>query len=187
MGTRGLMVIKCDNKLHNFYNGYDSYPDGLGYDLLSEINYFLFDDYEAGIGCLKQKTRNLIPINPDIPPTPQQIKWCEEYLNLSVSSQSNDDWYCLLRETQGSIKNSLDARFYHDRADFAEDNLFCEWSYIIDLDKEEFRAYNDGYITGNLFWTINLKDIPNLGLDFCQAALNIATQALSKELYGDDG
>lgn len=59
-----------------------------------------------------------------------------------MSGMRYEDWYCLLRNTQG------DLRHYHkgiehmiDSQEFLADSLFCEWAYIMNLDDQQFEVY----------------------------------------------
>ena len=62
------------------------------------------------------------------------------FADLGVSSQSSNDWYCLLRNVQGAdaLPYILDGTLSHltDNVDFEEDELFCEWAYFIDREQK---------------------------------------------------
>ena len=42
---------------------------------------------------------------------------------------------------QGSLKAYLDAGVMPDNLDFAQDSLFCEWAYVVDLDAGVLEVY----------------------------------------------
>jgi len=46
-------------------------------------------------------------IKEDDTPTPEDIEKLKCYTNLTVSTQSTSDWYCLLRGCQGSLEKVL--------------------------------------------------------------------------------
>lgn len=135
MGTRGLYGIRKGNVDKCTYNHWDSYPDGLGRDILQ----FCATHSEQQISDLY----NLIELfNTNVPLTEEQKAMCKinGYVNLNVSSQSDSDWYCLLRELQGNI-DAWDKTLKQnaklpmsDDIDFIKDSLFCEYGYIINLD-----------------------------------------------------
>ena len=51
------------------------------------------------------------------------------------------DWYSILRDNQGDVLKTLEAGVMHDDAAFAADSLFCEWAYVVDLDRAVFDVY----------------------------------------------
>lgn len=59
----------------------------------------------------------------------------ESYTNLEVSGQTTSDWYCLLRECQGSSKRVLDSG-YIDNSNGYQDvqisfmNIFTSWMLV---------------------------------------------------------
>jgi hypothetical protein len=142
MSTRGLYGVRKNGVDKCTYNHFDSYPSGLGSDVVrfcannsvEELNKF-FD--------------NIVLVLEDSIPTESQIKECQKagYVDLSVSSQSNDDWYCLLRNLQGNFKeyqkciDSNSKIYMTDSIDFIQDSLFCEYAYIINLDDEVLEFY----------------------------------------------
>ena len=159
MSTRGLYGIRKGEVDKCTYNHCDSYPDGLGRDILQ----FCATHSEQQISDLY----NLIELfNTNVPPTEEQKAMCKinGYVNLNVSSQSDSDWYCLLRDCK-----------------FIKDSLFCEYAYIINLDthvlefwrgfqtkpnhnnRYGFNISSQGvgytYYPCNLIWEIKLLDI----------------------------
>ncbi len=79
------------------YNHYDSYPSGLGVDLLNELK-------ETTIEELNNAFDNIVLIDSSKNPTKRQIKECKEFSDLGVSKNKLTDWYCLLRKAQGTLK-----------------------------------------------------------------------------------
>lgn len=135
MGTRGLYGIRKGGVDKCTYNHFDSYPDGLGADVLQ----FCATHSEEQIS----KLFDLIEIfNTKVPPTEEQKRMCKQngYVDLTVSNRTDEDWYCLLRELQGNIRAwdealKQDAKIpMEDDKDFIKDSLFCEYGYIINLD-----------------------------------------------------
>lgn len=144
MGTRGAMGFRLDGKDHIFYNAYDSYPDGLGRDVLDALQRRVqVVGTEGLVGELKQQVRSLIPVDTSTLPTAEQKRWCKVLglVNLEVGTRSENDLYCLLHATQGRIEKALEARFYQPNEDFLDHGLYCEFAYIIDLDDEIFEFY----------------------------------------------
>ena len=136
MGTRGLMAFAYDGEVKGMYNHFDSYPSGLGQFLVK----FLIGqagDYTSA----KERIKNLTAVDEDTAPTEDQKLALLRYYDPKVSTGSTDEWYALLRETQGDPSATLNAGFYLDGLDFAHDSLFCEWGYVLDFDREVVEVY----------------------------------------------
>jgi hypothetical protein len=130
------MAFAHDGKLKAMYNHWDSYPSGLGTDIVKwVINQN--GDFSAAI----EQFDRLEAIDEDVPPTEDQKLALLRYLNLNVSSRTSDDWYSLLRETQGNPTETLKAVYFVDGSDFGGDSLFCEWGYVVDLDRKVLEVY----------------------------------------------
>lgn len=136
MGTRGAIVFVIDGIEKVGYNHWDSYPSGLGVHVLEwmreQANLFLDDE-------LRQQVRALQLVDEDEEPTEEERERFSKYWNKSVST--GQDWYSLLRETQGKPGEILAAGAMTDGGNFPLDSLFCEWAYVIDLDTEVFEVY----------------------------------------------
>lgn len=142
MGTRGLYGIRKNGRDKATYNHWDSYPDYLGREVakfcasrtLEELN-TLFDNIEL-VDEMSQ-------------PTEDQKKRCVDagWYDGSVSEQSTDDWYCLLRKLQGNFDElrkftSGEEKIYmNDGISFIRNSLFCEYAYIINLDTGKLEFY----------------------------------------------
>jgi hypothetical protein len=143
MSTRGILGFRISETDKVSYNHSDSYPDGLGIQVLGFIREV--DDVE-----LKEIAERIELINEDIPPTAEQIKICKEAgtVDLNVSTRSEKDWYCLLRNAQGDLEsyrktaeNPSPLPFMVDSSGFMTDSLFCEWGYIINIDTGNLEIY----------------------------------------------
>lgn len=128
MGTRGCYGFRKNGIDKLTYNHFDSYPDGLGRDVVKFCK-------ETSIEEMNEIFDRIILIDENSKPTAEQIVECMKYYNGDVSTRTQEDWYCLLRETQGNLsvyKNGL--KYMIDNNDFIKDSLFCEFAYIINLD-----------------------------------------------------
>lgn len=135
MGTRGIMGVRIDGQDKLTYNHYDSYPDGLGAAMVKDIRSLIKTKK------FETQAREIIFINPETPPTQEQIEKLRPYTDLGVSNQSTSDWYCLTRKLQGNLKDTLAAGVMVDSHNFMNDSLFCEWAYIVNLDDGLFEVY----------------------------------------------
>ena len=135
MGTRGVWGFRKNNKDVAIYSHYDSYPEGLGYGFTEFLK-------KNSSEKLSQLFDNIVEIDSSVPPTEDQKNYCTQMLwcNLSVSSRSQDDWYCLLRETQDpeNWQFAVDhgkTVYVDNYIDFIKCSLMCEFAYIFDIDK----------------------------------------------------
>ena len=138
MGTRGLFGFYYKGKYYLVYNNWDSYPDGLGHDLLREIKYALennlLDDWIQMLIVSKV-------VSDDINPTEEDIKKLEKYTDLTVDNRSTMNWYCLTRKCQGSFVSVLESGYIYTDADYENKltgDIFVEYSYVLDFDNMRF-------------------------------------------------
>ena len=128
MSTRGVYGFRKNGVDKLSYNHYDSYPSGLGNDVIEFCKSMSIKELNALYDRLEM-------INEDIPPTPEQIDFCKPWTNLNVSNESTSDWYCLLHGAQGNLSAYKDGlRYMLDSDYFIKDSLFCEYGYIVNLD-----------------------------------------------------
>ena len=67
MGTRGAIGFRLDGVDKVAYNHFDSYPSGLGADVLTELC------GKPNWEKMKEQVRNLAFLNQDVPPTEAQV------------------------------------------------------------------------------------------------------------------
>ena len=145
MSTRGYIGIKKKGQLKGMYNHWDSYPSGLGKDLVEIINKIKVEDR---IKVLNDTFDYIELVDENSKPTNEQIGVCVKAntVDLSVANRSYEDWYCLLRKMQGDLQAYIDkvVPYMLNGNDFINDSLFCEWAYIINLDTNKFEVYTSG-------------------------------------------
>lgn len=136
MGTRGVWGFVVDGQEKLTYNHFDSYPSGLGNDLLKALDGISKEDLIA-------KVRALRVVGENEKPTPEDVEKCQAAgtVDLGVSRQSPDDWYCLLRNAQGDLAKTLKVGLMEDGSAFPSDSLFCGWGYVFDLDNGKLEVY----------------------------------------------
>lgn len=134
MGTRGTFGFRLDQEDKLTYNHFDSYPDGLGNDVVEFIRGVT--DWDA----VKEQVRALEDVS-NRKPTLADVEACAEFTDLHVSKQSTEDWYCLLRQVQGDPAAILRVGRYLGGNGFINDSLFCEYGYIINLDEMTLELY----------------------------------------------
>lgn len=166
MGTRGFVGFVADEKETYIYNHFDSYPSGLGLDVLEFVRTVNTWDVPDPWAVVKSQASRLKHIDESVPPTEEDIRALAPWTNLSVSERSTSDWYCLTRETQGNIGAILSSGYATNDPTFPYDSLFCEWGYLLDLDRGVLEVYQ------------GFQDTPHSAGRFAQRA------ALSLEVTG---
>lgn len=142
MGTRGFITFVVDDIEKTTYNHNDSYPDGLGVDVLNWLRFAVSDPSDAdAIASLRERIRALRVVDSESEAYEEDIARLAEFADLCVSTRDPREWYVLLGETQGNPGRMLQAGAILDASDFPADSLFAEWGYVIDLDAETFEAY----------------------------------------------
>ena len=144
MGTRGSVGFIYKDKESLSYNHFDSYPEGLGNNVLKLISKI---NLENGWNKFKENASHLNNITGKITDN-NLIEKYKKYSDLSVSEQSYSDPYCLFRKIQGAdwlneLYNS-ELQDYMLNNNFIKDSLFCEYAYIINLDTMKLEFY-DGF------------------------------------------
>jgi hypothetical protein len=140
MGTRGAFGFIVNEQEKIAYNHFDSYPEGKGIEVLRWLR-------EADLDDVRRRVADLLVVDPESSPTPEDIERLRQYANMHVGGPASGTpleqatWYQLLRETQGDLTLILQAGVIEDGHTFPLDSLFCEWAYIVDLDKNRFEVY----------------------------------------------
>lgn len=181
MGTRGFVTFVADGVEKTAYNHWDSYPGGLGADVLTWLRFAVADpkDPAGGAPSLRESVRALRVVDDEATPTEDDVKRLSEFADLGVSTKDPREWYVLLRETQGKPGRMLQAGVILDASGFPCESLFAEWGYVVDLDAETFEVYvgfqtemhgkgrfadregRDGYVPVALATSWSLKDLPS--------------------------
>jgi len=138
MSTRGILGFLADGKLTVTYNHSDSYPAGLG----SNVAEFVAGLATAkAIAKAKKQATSLRVVKEGDKPTEQEKKDLAKFADLGVSSGTLDEWYCLLRKSQGDIPAMFEAGVMIDGLAFAASSLFCEWGYVVNFDTKKVEVY----------------------------------------------
>jgi len=143
MGTRGFMGLVIDGQQKIGYMHWDSYPSGVGVDVLETLRALLLVDSGDNVAKL---ARGLKVVKQDTPPTAEEKHVLADYADRNVSTKELDEWYVLLRKTHGNLGDTLKAGYIEDASDFPYDSLYAEWGYLVDFDTKTFEAY-EGFQT----------------------------------------
>ncbi len=143
MGTRNLtMVIHKEETKVAQYGQWDGYPSGQGLTVLEFLK-------NSNMDVFKKKLENVRFSNDD------DIKKMNEFLlsigaqdgwvNLEQSKKYNEQYPYMSRDVGAEILNMIyesDGEvLLQDSSSFASDSLFCEWAYVIDIDKNQLEVY----------------------------------------------
>lgn len=148
MGTRGLTCVVQDNEYKVAqYGQWDHYLDGAGLSILHALRNIV-----PNLDAFKQTIRTRVERYTDqelsnvwnayIAPlvtsgwVPMEV---EEKVKNDYPTFSRDMGYGIIAH----ISNGANANIIpvHPRLSFAADSLFCEYCYVIDLDKDTFEVY----------------------------------------------
>jgi len=153
MGTRGLFGFLYKGRYYLVYNHFDSYPEGLGRDLVYEIQHGQIGEWLELLTKLK-----VICDDDKTLPTQEDIEKLAPYTELDVSDCSTDDWYCLTHKCQGSFIRVLESGYllsYLPRGEMERGlvgDIMIEYQYILDFDHNQFivRSYDENEQVYNL-------------------------------------
>lgn len=137
MGTRGAIGFNFDQKEIIFYNHFDSYPEELGVRMVNYVR--SVNDWDE----IREQVIAFEGVTHDDTPTEAQKERARELgtIDLRVSEQSENDFYCLTRNAQGDLGLQLKLGFGTLDNSFPLDSLFCEYAYIINLDNMKLEFY----------------------------------------------
>lgn len=145
MGTRGAVGFWVDGEPKLAYNHFDSYPSGLGVDVL---DFLRKAEAEKGWAQLREDARAIKCVeDSEAQPSPEDIEQFGQFAVTSVGAQGTNNtvvhtWYQLLRNLQGDLAGYLNAGVMLADNKFVNDSLFCEWAYVVDLDGDgAFEVY----------------------------------------------
>ena len=175
MSTRGAYGFYKNGVDKITYNHYDSYFSGLGEEIVNFCRNTTIED-------MSKIFDKIILVKEDDKPTIEDMENYVGFSNLKVGEQTLQDWYCLLRDTQGNLEEYKKENVKHmiDSKEFLGNSLFCEYAYIINLDTNQLEIYtgfnkvptqnryakyrdleyNNGYCECNLVYSFDLTNIP---------------------------
>lgn len=141
MGTRNLTIVYKDGDYKVAqYGQWDGYPEGLGVNILKFLHDTNMDDFKYKLNKVsflsKDENEKLNSyIEGRISENPN-YEWTKEFPELSRDAGGDILKIILKEEENIKLDNYLN---------FAADSLFCEYAYVIDLDKNTFEVY-EGFI-----------------------------------------
>lgn len=139
MGTRGVYGFRTFGQHKLTYAHDSSNPKSLGV----RIAEFIRATPQAQLSPLAQAIEL---VEEHTPATEAQVAECEHYANTRCGSQQFNDWYCLLRKTQGDLSAYAQGlRYMIDSSKYVKAASDCEWLYVLDVDADALEVYSCYY------------------------------------------
>lgn len=163
MSTRGFVGFIVDGKEKIAYNHFNSYPSGLGMDVMQWAE-------RANLQTAREQVAALQVVTGEQPPTQRDIERLSPYMDDDLAQPPDPpDWSTLLLGTQGDPAKILDCGYIKDASDFPINSLFAEWGYLVNLDIGKIEVYRGVQDTphhesrfasrppaGNGYWPVKL-------------------------------
>lgn len=144
MGTRHLTAVQLDGEYKIAqYGQWDGYPSGQGIDVLKFLN-------TANLEAFRDKLRRVHFSTPE----EQEAAWVEagaspgsKLASISVGDALKKTHPELSRDTGAGVLDVVlrstapEKLVLGNAIKFAQDSLFCEWAYVIDLDANILEVY----------------------------------------------
>lgn len=153
MGTRNLVcaVIDGEYKIAQ-YGQWDGYPEGQGSTILDFLRNWDRPKFEENLRkCKFLSKKEEEKLNDSIKKEGLEDKWQAKWPELSRDAGA--DILKMVHDKPLKLQNSLS---------FAADSLFCEYAYVLDLDKnrlEVYRGFNkNGLTKKDRFYGIKNED-----------------------------
>lgn len=134
MGTRGAFGFTKNGVNKITYNHFDSYPTGLGFDIIEFI-------MKNNIEKMNKIFNSITMVKHDDVPTVDQLKTLEEYFGSRIDIRKVKDMEDLIGTNQYITDFQKGFPFMLDNENFMGDSLFCEYAYIINLDDNTLEVY----------------------------------------------
>lgn len=146
MGTRYLTMVVKDNKTKVAqYGQFDGYLDGAGKEILNFLRRTNIDHFKESLDKVSFFTEKELDDNWAKFAKSNKIDPKERFVDFRIIEKYNLIYPQLNREMGcGVLQHILDSKeevkFRNDE-EFAKDSLFCEYAYVIDLDRNVFEVY----------------------------------------------
>ena len=134
MSTRGAFGFTKNGVNKITYNHFDSYPTGLGFDIIEFI-------MKNNIEKMNKIFNSITMVKHDDVPTVDQLKTLEEYFGSRIDIRKVKDMEDLISGNQYITDFQKGFPFMLDNENFMGDSLFCEYAYIINLDDNTLEVY----------------------------------------------
>ncbi len=163
MGTRHLtIVIQKENPVVAQYGQWDGYPEGQGITVLNFLR-------TVDMNRFKKRLKNVRFMNKrdesSIEKFMKKIGAENGWMDMDQANLYHNEYPYLSRnhgaEILQMIYDSVGKVVLQNSISFAADSLFCEWAYLIDLDKNVLEVY-EGFNQTPLEDGQRFKDLVNV-------------------------
>lgn len=162
MGTRHYIGVIHEEKTKVAqYGQWDGYPEGQGATVLNFLR-------EANLETFKSKLNHCRFIEDKNEIRQMYVSVGDDpnnnsgFIDHEIAQRFNEKWPSLSRDTGGKILeliyNSDEEILLQNSEGFLNDNTFCEFGYVIDLDKNTLTCYCWGK---NIFARYYLDNLPS--------------------------
>jgi len=139
MGTRNLTIVINEGKTKVAqYGQWDGYPQGQGLTALKFLKGAKLDKFKDRLSTLSFLSET------DIENKYKECGIMGDTMNMEQASRFKKQNPQLDRDMAAGVLELIyagEVKELQDQSDFAADSLFCEWCYVIDLDKNTFEVY----------------------------------------------
>jgi hypothetical protein len=153
MGDPAHIGFKIDGQNLLAYSHWGGYPESQGIETLT------FARHVADWDALREVVRGLIEVDSSAFPNADELAQYHaqtggQYHDNQVGGKN--DWYALLRNTQGNLGLILKSGYIAN----LNDNSMPDYTFLIDLDSSEFISY-DGDTRGKVLSRYPLDALPD--------------------------
>lgn len=137
MSTRGLIGYYKKGVTKATYNHSDSYPSWLG----NKIKDYITNSDVRSMNADFDRIR-LVDEDDEVQPEDIIRMFNFWYGDVErIGGEYSEGWYWILRDGQGDLSAYAEQGVMIDGQEFMKDSLFCEWAYIINLDRGVLEIY----------------------------------------------
>lgn len=140
MGTRHLTCVVQDGEFKVAqYGQWDGYPEGQGKNICDFIQ-------GADLDMFRERVKEVT----ELPEKEYEARWAEcgadgtGWVNMEVSNRFKEKWPYLSRDCGSDVLHYImngECKEVVLATDFGNDSLFCEYAYVLDLDRDLLEFY----------------------------------------------
>ncbi|MDO8643363.1 MAG: hypothetical protein Q7S00_00140 [bacterium] len=139
MGTRNLTLVVLNKEIKVAqYGQWDGYLSGQGKTIAQFLAHVDLPRFKQAVSECRFVT------DKEIKQTEKKVGILGGFMTLEQSEKFHEIFPSLNRDHGAGILEMIDrqgVRDLQDRQSFATDSLFCEWGYLLDLDKKVVEVY----------------------------------------------
>lgn len=159
MGTRHLIICKVDKKIKVVnYGQWDGMLRGQGLTIAEFIENKLKHDFQ--VEDFKNKLRLVYFLKPKELDQIDEMVIKMERLGIEYPRQFSRDTGAEILDVINNCKSyGKKTLGLVDSIDFGDDDVMCEYTYVLDFDKEVLEIYTGGPKKNNLFKKLKFSDV----------------------------